>query len=204
RLANGGGRDELLLSAKDERGIPATLSWPQWSPDGKYLVYVQQSGPTGASIWFLPLSPAGQPQLLVKPETPAGKVISASLSPDGRWLAYSANDGIREEIYVTAFPSGGGRWQITREGGTDPSWRADGKEIFNIGSDSKLYATEVNPRADQVEVGKSVPIFDVRNVFPLGAPYNASPDGKTFLLLTQPEASVAPMELVLNWNAELK
>ena len=56
RLANGGGEDELLLAPKDDNGVPVTLSWPQWSPDGRYLVYMQQSGPTGASVWVVPTS----------------------------------------------------------------------------------------------------------------------------------------------------
>jgi len=205
RLASGGGQDELLLSAKDETGIPVSLTWPQWSPDGQYLVYIQQSGPTGSSVWFMPTSGAGKPQVLVKPENPAGKVTFARLSPDGHWLAYSATDGVREEIYVTSFPSGNGRWQITREGGTFPVWRGDGREVYYIGfgSQFKLNAVEVNPQADHLEVGKSEALFEVRNVFALGAPFDASPDGKTFVLLNEPEASVSPMMLVLNWQSEL-
>jgi len=204
RLANGGGEDELLLAPKDENGVPVTVTWPQWSPDGRYLVYVQQSGPTGAAVWIAPTSGEGKPQLLVKPETNLGKVAFARLSPDGHWLAYSASDGRREEIFITSFPSGSGRWQITRDGGTFPVWRGDNKEIYYIGYDSRLDAVAVNAHEGQVDAGKSESLFEVRSVFALGAPFDAAPDGKHFLVLTEPEAAESPMMLVLNWAAELK
>jgi Tol biopolymer transport system component len=203
RLASGGGQDELLLSVKDIDGSPVSLTWPQWSPDGKYLVYLQQSGPTGASVWAVPTSGEAKPQLLVKPESPTGKITFLRLSPDGRWLAYSGNDGGREEVYVTSFPSGNGRWQVSREGGTFPVWRRDCKEIYFIGLDAHVIAVDVSSHEGKFEVGNSQALFEVRNVFALGSPFDVSPDGKHFLVLTQPEESISPMMLVLNWTAEL-
>ena len=204
RLASGGGQDELLLAPTADRGVPVSMLWPEWSPDGRYLMYIQQSGPSGASLWVVPTSPGGQAQLIVKPETPTGKVTTAQISPDGKWLAYGADDGGREEVYVTSFPGGHGRWQVTREGGTFPVWRKDGKEIYYIGYDVNLYAVSVNARANEVEVGNLQNLFNLRNVFALGAPYDVAPDGKKFLVLTQPPASAQPMTLVLNWTADLK
>jgi serine/threonine protein kinase/Tol biopolymer transport system component len=201
--ANGGGQDALLLALKDSDGSPVALSWPQWSPDGRYLVYLEQSGPTGASVWAVATSGEAKPQLLVKPESASGKVTFARLSPDGRWLAYSGNDGGKEEIYVTSFPSGNGRWQISREGGTFPVWRGDGKEIFFIGLDARVYGVEVSAQESKFEVRNSQLLFEVRNVFALGSPFDASPDGKHFVVLTQPEGSALPMMLVLNWTTEL-
>jgi serine/threonine protein kinase/Tol biopolymer transport system component len=204
RLSSGGGKDELLLSPENDRGLPVSLTWPEWSPDGRYFLYIQQSGPTGASVWVKPASGGGQAQMIVKPETPTGKIAFARISPDGKWLAYSADDGGREEVYVTSFPNGNGRWQITREGGTFPVWRGDGKEVYYVGYDSHLYAVEVNSRTGEFEVGNSQSLFDLRNVFALGAPFDVAPDGKRFLVLTQPPASAQPMTLVLNWTADLK
>ncbi len=203
RLASGGGQDELLLSRKQAGAIPVTLSWPQWSPDGRDLVYLQQEGPTGASVWSVPASGEGKPQLIVKPESPTGRVTFARLSPDGRWLAYSGNDGGREEVYVTSFPGGNGRWQISREGGTFPVWRHDGREIYFIGLDAHLIAVNVNAQEGKFEVGNAQSLFEVRNVFALGSPFDVTPDGKRFLVLTQPDGSVAPLTLVLNWTAEV-
>jgi eukaryotic-like serine/threonine-protein kinase len=204
KLANGSGQDQLLLAIKDPSGAPITLSWPRWSPDGRYLLYLQQSGPTGASVWAMPISGEAKPQLLVKPESASGKVTFARLAPDSRWLAYSANEGGREEIYVTSFPSGNGRWQVSPEGGTFPVWGRDGREIYFIGLDAHLYAVDVSAKESHFEVGNSHMLFELRNTFALGAPFDVTSDGKRFLVLTQPEQSAAPMMLVLNWNAELK
>jgi protease II len=167
------------------------------------LIYLSQFGPTGASLWAMPTSGEAKPQLLVKPESKTGKVTFGRISPDGRWLAYSADDGGREEIYVTTFPDGQGRWQVSREGGTFPVWRQDGKEIYFIGQDANLKSVDVSAREGQFQVGDAHALFEVRNVFPLGAPFDVAPDGR-FLVLTQPEMSVAPMMLVLNWTADLK
>jgi eukaryotic-like serine/threonine-protein kinase len=203
RLANGGGQDEVLLSIK---GVaePVSLTWPQWSPDGHYLVYMQQSGPTGSTVWAMPTSGDKKPQLIIKPESPTGKVTFFRISPDGRWLAYSGVEGTREDIYVTSFPSGNGRWQISRDGGTFPVWRRDGKEIYYIGLDGHLTAVSANPREGGFEVGNFQSLFEVRNVFPLGNPFDITPDGRRFLVLTQPEVSPSPMTLVLNWTVDLK
>ena len=118
-------------------------------------------------------------------------------------MAYSSNDGGREEIYVTAFPSANGRWQVSREGGTFPVWRHDGKEICYIALDGHLNAVNVNSREGQFEVGSSQSLFEIRNVFPLGAPFDVSPDGRRLLIFTQPAVSPSPMMLVLNWTAEV-
>jgi hypothetical protein len=132
------------------------------------------------------------------------KVVHVRLSPDGHWLAYSAIDGNREEVYVTSFPEGNGRWQISREGGTFPVWRGDGKEIFFLAmTDANLYAAEVNAAGNRFEVGDARALFPLRSVFSMGEPYDVMPDGKRFVVFNQPEGSSSPMMLVLNWTAEL-
>ena len=203
RSANGGGQDEILLDSKSFPGDQFTLTWPQWSPDNRYLVYLLQSGPSGGAAWALPTAPGAKPQLVVKPESPTGKVVFLRLSPNGRWLAYSSNDGSREEVYVTSFPSGEGRWQVSRDGGTYPVWRRDGKEIFYLGLDGHLYATQVEAHEKSFDVRNSGPLFELRNTFALGSPFDVSPDGR-FMVLTQPQGDMSPMTLVLNWTAEVK
>ena len=201
--ANGGGQDEMLLSRKDASGSPASLFWPQWSRDGRYLVYLEQSGPTGATVWAVPTAGDGKPFAVVKPESASGKVVHVRLSPDSHWLAYSAIDGNAEEVYVTSFPEGNGRWQISGEGGTFPVWRRDGREIYFLGLDATLHATQVNTQDNRFEVGNSQSLFAMRNVFAMGEPFDVSPDGKRFLVFNQPEGSSSPMLLVLNWATEL-
>src|SRR5207253_5495917 len=60
------------------------------------------------------------------------------ISPDGRWLAYSSNESGRNEIYVTSFPGIQGKWQVSRDGGEEPRWRGDGKELFFLNGNSLM------------------------------------------------------------------
>jgi len=203
KQADGSGQDELLLDSKNLASDQATVSWPQWTPDNRYLIYMLQSGPSGASLWALPNSPGAKPQLVLKPESPIGKVVFARISPDGQWLAYSFNDGSREEIYVTTFPSGEGRWQISRAGGTYPIWARDGREIFYLSVDGHLSATKVEPHEKSFDVGNTEALFELHNTFALGSPFDVTPDGR-FMVLTPPEGSALPLTLVLNWTKELK
>ena len=69
-------------------------------------------------------------------------------SPDGRFVAYVSNESGRDEIYVQTFPDAGGRWQVSNGGGSDPSWRGDGKELYYRSPDQKLMAVEIRGGSD--------------------------------------------------------
>jgi tRNA A-37 threonylcarbamoyl transferase component Bud32/dipeptidyl aminopeptidase/acylaminoacyl peptidase len=202
RLASGGGQDELLLG--DDPGSPMTLMWPQISADGQYLVYQKQNGPDGTSVWAMPLTGDRKPFVVVKPESAEGTVTYSRLSPDGRWLAYSLRDSGREETYVTSFPGGRGRWQVSTEGGTFPVWRGDGKEIFYIGFDGQLHAVETIPGKENFAAGRSQTLFGVRYVAPYFAPYDVSPDGRRILVAFPLTSESEPLVLVSDWTAELE
>jgi len=198
--ANGAGQDQLLIAPPTPTG--GVIS-PQWSPDERYLVYHQQDGPVGATVQAIDLKGDSKPLTVVKPEAPQASIVHHKLSPDGKWLVYSSTDSGREEIYVTKFPTGNGRWQISRNGGTCPIWRGDGKEIYYYGSDSTLVAVEVNVVNDNLEVGAAHSLFPARRIFPIGNPFDVTADGKKFLLMMPPPGSQSPMTLVVNWTSAL-
>jgi serine/threonine protein kinase/Tol biopolymer transport system component len=202
RLASGGGQDELLVG--DDPSDPMSLSWPQISANGQYLVYQKQNGPTGTSVWAMPLTGDRKPFVVVKPDSAEGTVTYSRLSPDGRWLAYSLRDSGREESYVTSFPSGRGRWQVSTEGGTFPVWRGDGKEIFFIGFDGQLHAVETIPGKENFAAGRSQTLFGVRSGTPYFAPYDVSPDGRRILVAFPLTSQSEPLVLVSDWTAQLK
>jgi Tol biopolymer transport system component len=210
RLANGGGQEELLMESSS--AVPAALLSPQLSPDGRYLVHMEQAGPTGAGVWALPLTAekagdkAGEKKLIpiVLPPSPQARIVQYRLSPDGRWLAYSSTESGREEVYVTHFPSGQGRWQVSQNGGTFPAWRADGKEIWYTGTDVILHAATVNPRSEEFEMEPVRSLFQVNYITPVGFPYDLTPDGQRVLLSTFPESVPTPLVLVTNWTTDLK
>ena len=83
------------------------------------------------------------------------------LSEKGK-LAYFSRESGRSEVYVTSYPEVVGKWRVSADGGTQPRWRRDGKEIFYISRDAKLMAAEVSATSDSFEVGAVRPLFDIR------------------------------------------
>ncbi len=205
KQANGMGQDDLLLAEGKPGESPITLFWPQWSADGKYLTYQRLIGPTGASLWAVPTSGEKKPFPVVQPQSPAARIVQTRLSPDGKWLAYSSTDSGREEVYVTPFPSGSSRWQISQSGGGYPVWRGDSKEIYYAGlSDAALHAVEVKVNGNEFEAGIPQTLFVIRATSAVGYPYDAAPDGQRFLIpMPQQDMTAAPMSLVVNWPGAL-
>ena len=203
RLANGGGQEEVLMEG-DLSGVARTLLSPEWSPDGGYLLHMAQSGPTNAGVWALPMTGGKKAFAIVQPPSPQARIVQFRLSPDGRWLAYSSTESGREEVYVTHFPSGAGRWQVSQSGGTFPSWRGDSKEIYFIGLDGSLHAATVNTKSEEFELDPLRALFQVNYIAPVGTPYDVTPDGQRFVFATYPESVSMPLVLVANWTADLK
>ena len=125
KSASGNGPEQLL-------DTPAGLLRTGESPDGQYMsLGTTNNNPvTGNDIWLLPLFGDRKPVPLLKTEYTEH---DAAVSPDGRWLAYASDESGQEEVYVTRFPSGQGKWRISNGGGNDPIWRHDGQELFYHG-----------------------------------------------------------------------
>src|SRR5207302_2756975 len=138
-----------------------TLTSPQWTRDGRYVLHMEQSGPTVTGVWALPTSGDRKPFPIIQPQTPQTRIGQFSLSPDGRWLAYSSTESGREEVYVTRFPSGQGRWRISQNGGTFPDWRGDSKEIWYVGMDGSMHTATVNAKSDEFELGPVQTLFQI-------------------------------------------
>jgi len=203
RLANGGGQEEVLMEG-DHSSPPLSLLSPQWSHDGRYLLHMEQSGPSGAGVWALPMTGEKKPFAIVQPPSPQARIVQFRLSPDGRWLAYSSTESGREEVYVTHFPSGAGRWQVSQTGGTFPAWRGDSKEIYFTGQDGSFNAASVNTKSEEFELDQVRALFQMSYTSPLGTPYDVTPDGQRFVFATYPESVSTPLVLVTNWTADLK
>jgi serine/threonine-protein kinase len=106
---------------------------------------------------------------------------SPSLSPDGKWVAYVSNESGRSEVYVRPFPGLGGKWQVSRDGGTQPRWSPTGRELFFRDNDAMMAAA--------VKVGASFEPGEVRALFVLGvvgnatyANYDVTRDGNHFIV----------------------
>jgi eukaryotic-like serine/threonine-protein kinase len=133
--------------------------------------------------------------------------INGQISPDGKWVAYASNESGDWEIYVTTFPAAAGKWQVSRGGGTEPRWRADGKELFYIGPKSTLTVVSVDSRGS-FSSGNPTPLFRTQLRAQVSSTdqfsYDVTRDGQRFLVdrYARP-AQVAPLHIVLNATAGL-
>lgn len=123
---------------------------------------------------------------------------AAAVSPDGRWLAYTSDESGREEIYVDRFPRPGTRVRLTADGGTDPRWRADGRELVFRRGDA-LYAIALAADVDALEATATTRLFDAG---PDLRAYDMTRDGQRFVL-NRPMPGQAPpaVRVVVNWAA---
>jgi len=93
---------------------------------------------------------------------------------------------------------------VSRNGGTEPRWRGDGKELFFLTPDNKLMAVEVTAKESSLEIGNAQLLFETRPATTPGTHYDVTHDGKRFLIDVAGEGSSAPITLVVNWTADLK
>jgi Tol biopolymer transport system component len=194
--ADGSGKwREIYKSA--ERTEPTS-----WSRDGKYVLF--NRGNIGATdVWFLPVGDPAKASALVA--TPAFDT-NGQFSPDGRWVAYRSSESGRQEIYVTPFPAGGARWQVSSDGGTQPRWSADGRAVYFVSGDGELTAVPVETVGDRIQLKEARSLFPAN--FYIGprtglVGYAVRPDGKGFLANSAGDVGAPRVALVQNWDANL-
>jgi serine/threonine-protein kinase len=191
--ADGSGPAEELLRM-DLHQAPAS-----WSPDGKELIFWSGDRNSGFDIWVLPVGGEGDPRPLLA--EPANE-YQASLSPDGGWLAYVSDETGRDEVYVVRYPRPDRKWTISTEGGTEPTWASDGRELFYRNGEQMMVVdilmepkfTPMKPQA--LFAGPYKPGF----VYFRG--YDVAPDGR-FVMVKREEATTQ-VNVIFNWIEELK
>ena len=146
----GAGTEEVLLTSE---GMKVT---PDWSPDGRFILYAQLNPTTNADLYLLPLSGERKPEPFLQT-----KFIEAQgrFSPDGRWVAYVSNETGQFEVYVQSFPATGGKLPVSTGGGAQPQWRADGRELYYYTPDRNLMAVDVSGEDSTLKVGVARPLF---------------------------------------------
>jgi eukaryotic-like serine/threonine-protein kinase len=168
-----------------------------WSPDGKSILYDRAT-----ELWVATL-----PDLKTRPFVKISATVrNAKFSPNGKWVAYTSNESGKWEIYVTSFPDGRGKWQVSSAGGTQPRWRGDGQELFYLAPDGTLMAV---PTGANFDPGTPVALFQAnpRELIATSErfSYDVSHDGQRFLINTQVKnMNTQPMSVILNWGTALK
>jgi Tol biopolymer transport system component/tRNA A-37 threonylcarbamoyl transferase component Bud32 len=198
KAANGTGVDRLLYQASDRQ-----VNAPLWSRDGRYIAFRNTNGPRGGTIDAIPAK-GGKPITVVKPATPDASILDFDLSPDSRWIAYVSTESGVPQVYVSAFPSGNGRWQVSSGSGNNPVFGADGKTLYFNGQNFDVVEAKYSTEGEEFSLTSVESLFRMHATPAGGRDFDVAPDGKRFLVNVVAEESSAPLRLVVNWTAELK
>ena len=193
------GSPHIYVGATDGSSEPESLLESNglipndWSPDGRYLVYMNfQNGPPELDFYDF------QKHL----HSAYGSGTEAQFSPDSNWVAFTGPGSSLQDsdIFVARFPGPGGRIQISNHGGAQARWRADGKELFYVSADKKLMAVSIDASHGKPVAGLPHALFQTRIVSARTVlfQYAVSSDGKRFLINSLPLVGSAPLTVLMN------
>ena len=191
------GEQQIVLEFGQGRAV-------DWSRDGRFIVL--ERGGQDTDIWVARTDLQAPP--VVFEDTPFNEA-QAQLSPDGRWIAYTANETGRDEVYVQTFPVPGRKRQISSNGGAMPRWRQDGRELFYVAADQFITAIPIGG-GDTLQLGPPAPLFRTRLVVQgsesqgMYSTWDLTADAQRFLLMYPPTDPGSPITVVLNWTAALR
>jgi len=197
--ADGSGEAQLLVAS------PSGEWSNDWSADEKYAIFVQAH--QRLDLYYLKRKDDGSGYDSVPFVTSPFNLASSKLSPDAKYLAYESNESGKFEIYVQPFPQGGGKLQVSTNGGRQPRWRGDGQEIFYVEGDG-LVAVPVTA-AGEFSAGQPQKLFEAApGTFEgPGHRYAVTPDGQKFIIVENAEggpATVPAIQVTQNWFAEFR
>ena len=201
--ATGAGGTEILLGDAQQRELQQISPvQTDWSPNGAYLVYQAASPKSGFDLWALSLADRKATSL----KRTLANELHGSVSRDSRWVAYASDESGRYEVYVQAFPDAKDRWTISTEGGSQPRWSPNGRELLYLRQDGTLMSVPVETTPTFVQ-GTAVSLFKtgLAGVNPYRLEYVPSADDKRILVSTPINDGDRPaITVVMNWPALLK
>jgi Tol biopolymer transport system component len=208
RTLNGQGSKLVSITADGSGGAEELVSGRRldansFSGDGQFMAYTDTGANTGLDIFVLHIADRKREPFL---QTSANEA-APSFSPDGHWLVYASDESGRNEVYIQPYPGPGGKSQISTEGGNEPVWNPNGRELF-YRNGSNMMAVDISTRP-ALSIGKPKKLFagiyDRTNV--AHPYYDVSPDGKRFLMIRtsgQGVSTLTQIVLVQNFFEELK
>jgi Tol biopolymer transport system component len=197
-----GSDEEQRLTTSERLQTPTTIS-----RDGQSLLFSEVSADTGNDIWVIGTDPQQRTaRAVVKTRF---QEMSPQISPDGKWLAYTSDESGRLEIYVSPFPGPGGKLAMSTDGGTEPRWSRDGRELFYRQGD-RMMAVTITPGSSLTASSPRI-LFEGRYQVTdtNSGGFDVAPDGR--FLMIQPTVAEQPateFNIVLGWlddvNARLR
>ena len=200
---SGGASQTIRLAPIDGSRPPDTLrtsdapELPESWSTTDVLAFTRRAPETGSDVWVLPLAEDTDARPFLGSRFEEGE---ARFSPDGRWLAYQSDESGQPEIYVRAFPGPGGKRQVSVEGGIQPRWRGDGRELYFRSGEAVM---AVSVTATDATLDASIPHhlfeapateknFDTSN-------WDALPDGTGFVFIQEHAEPRYSVRLVTGW-----
>jgi Tol biopolymer transport system component len=188
-----------------ETVLPTGATFPySWSPDGRYIIYDTRGVKSRFDLYALSMDGPHTESLLLNSQFDENH---PALSPDGKWLAYEADDTGTYEIYVQAFSPdgklGADRKRVSTTGGAMPVWRRDGTELYFISGDGQLMSAPIRKGSSEFEFDPPKALFKTRMMgrFSSTHEFDVNPDGERFLIGNVVGESNAPTPtVILNWT----
>jgi eukaryotic-like serine/threonine-protein kinase len=198
QMADGSGSPERLSTSTQVSDTPMSFS-----PDGRFIAFFRTDPKTQRDIWIASVKDHTRTLFLGTSATEG----APRFSPDGKWIAYVSDESGRPEIYVQPYPRLGGKWQISTDGGIEPLWNPNGRELF-YRSANKMMAVQIATQPT-FAAGRPTMLFAgdyLASPFPAtGVTYDVTPDGRRFLMVKDaPKAEPTQINGVVNWFEELK
>ncbi len=194
KMADGSGDAEQLTSSQN-RQYPFS-----WSSDGRTLIFVERHPVTGPDIWELSTDGDRKAEPLVVTDSAE---LLLSLSPDGRWLAYTSDESGDYQIYVRPYPLTEERHQLsTAPGSEEPIWSQSGDELFY--RNGLRWMSSVITTEPEFKWEEPRELFRGNYINIPGHSYDMAPDGRFLLLQREQPLTITNLNVVLNWFEELK
>jgi serine/threonine protein kinase len=207
----GEGKWNIFVRDASGAGEPTSLmppTHPRWahdvSPDGTVLLYQELSAATRGDLKVISLSGEPRPRDFIASPFDDDEGV---FSPDGRRVAYVSDESGRKEVFVASFPDPSQRIRVSSDGGGQPRWSRDGRELFYVSKRETMMATPFDPSSG-VPTAPPARLFDAPISYAFGShvpfKYDVAPDGRFLIIVRASKAPPPPLVLVLNWQAALK
>jgi hypothetical protein len=205
-----------LDGTPDPQSLPDTgfMAPTDWSPDGRFILYNNSALPAITHDFpsdVFAIDMARDRKVIPLLNTPFYE-DNAVFSPDGHWLAFVSNESGQAEIYIQALDHGhdslsvtGDRFLISRDGAQCLRWRKNGKELYYLGSDGRVFAVSLDFRSARVHAGKPEPLFTIeaeaRATVHSVVSFDVSADGSRFVIPSITPGESSALVVLQDWES---